>query len=363
LILNSNNNFERNGYLKNLGVIFGGISTEHDVSVISGLNVVKNLDKHKYNVKQIYIDKTGNWYEHLGYVESENIEITTDKLKRGLRKIENIITYLNWLDIIFPVLHGKNGEDGAIQGLLELLNKKYVGCGILASSIGMDKVYAKIIFSKANISQAKSIYIKKIGESFILIDNEFNETILNLNEICRKICDNLKFPIFVKPSNSGSSVGINISHNEEELMNNIMIACEYDNKIIVEEAIKGRELECAVLESDEVIASGVGEIIPGDEFYSFYEKYKSIKTKTVTKADIPEEVVERIRKLAVKAFKAIDGKGLARVDFFWDEEKDIVYINEINTMPGFTEISMYTKLWEEEGISYSKLLEILIENV
>lgn len=346
--------------MKTIGVIFGGCSYEHDVSVLSGLSVINNLDKNKYLVKQIYISKKGEWYEHKNGTVANEIKQATEEIQKNLKKIENVIEYLKAVDIIFPVLHGKNGEDGTIQGLFEIIEKNYIGCGVLASSVGMDKAYAKVIFAKANIPQANYAYIREYKGNYIYVDNNFNEEIFTLNEITEKLGEDIKFPIFVKPSNSGSSVGINKSHNIEELKEHIVFASKYDRKIVLEESITGRELECAVLGNEDVKASGVGEILPADEFYSFSAKYINAETKTVTSADIPREVKEEIQRLAIKAFKAIDGKGLARIDFFWDETNNKIYINEINTLPGFTQISMYSKLWEDAGISYSELLEKLI---
>ena len=343
----------------NLCVIYGGASPEHEVSVTSGLSVVKNINKQKYNVRQIYISKQGEWYEQKRYIEPG--KIGENNIEKGLIKIENPLQYIKTFDVVFPVLHGKNGEDGTIQGLLEIAGVKYVGCKILASSLGMDKIYAKIIFDKAGIPQAKSIYIKKYEGNYIYIDNEFNETVYNLREAIERIRQTLKFPMFIKPSNSGSSVGINKAHNIEELIEHIEIAGKYDNKILIEESINGRELECAVLGNEEVQASSIGEIIPDDEFYSYKAKYNNSQTKTVIDPDIPEKIKEAIKKYSIKAFKAIDGKGLARVDFFWNEKDNIIYINEINTLPGFTQISMYSKLWEKSGKNYPELLEKLIQ--
>ena len=251
-------------------------------------------------------------------------------------------------------------KTGTIQGLFELLKIPYVGCGVLASSVGMDKVYTKIIFDKAKIKQAKYEYIRKYQDKYIYIDNEFNEQILSLEECVKKITQNQTFPMFVKPSNSGSSVGINKANNEEELKKYIEYASKFDKKILIEEGIKGKEVECAVLGNEEVIASCVGEIKPAEEFYSYDAKYKNAESKTNIPADIPVEKSEEIRRLAIKAFKAIDGKGLSRVDFFIQEETGDVYINEINTLPGFTSISMYPQLFEKSGISYSELLDRII---
>lgn len=338
-----------------IGVIFGGMSTENEVSCISGASVIKHLNKEKYNVFPIYIDKIGNWYK----VKLEDVE-KSEELENK-EHIENITEYLKQMDVIFPVLHGLYGEDGTIQGLFELLKIPYVGCGVLASSVGMDKVYTKLIFEKANINQAKYIYIRKYNEKYIYIDEEFNERILELEDIAKITNDKLEFPVFVKPSNSGSSVGINKAHNIEELKNAIVEAGKYDNKILIEEGIVGKEVECAVLGNEDVISSCVGEIKSADEFYSYDAKYNNENSKTLIPADISEENSKEIQKLAIKAFKAISGRGLSRVDFFIEDKTEKIYINEINTLPGFTSISMYPKLFEAVGISYEKLLDNLIE--
>lgn len=338
-----------------LGVVFGGMSTENEVSCISGASVIKHLNKEKYNVFPIYIDKIGNWYK----VKLEDVE-KSEELENK-EHIENITEYLKQMDVIFPVLHGLYGEDGTIQGLFELLKIPYVGCGVVASSVGMDKVYTKLIFEKANINQAKYIYIRKYNEKYIYIDEEFNEKILELEDIAKITNDKLRFPVFVKPSNSGSSVGINKAHNIEELKNAIVEAGKYDNKILIEEGIVGKEVECAVLGNEDVISSFVGEIKSADEFYSYDAKYNNENSKTLIPAEISEENSKEIQKLAIKAFKAISGRGLSRVDFFIEDKTEKIYINEINTLPGFTSISMYPKLFESVGISYEKLLDDLIE--
>ncbi|MCL2859843.1 MAG: D-alanine--D-alanine ligase [Oscillospiraceae bacterium] len=343
--------------MKKLGIIFGGQSTEHDVSIMSAASIIKNLDKTKYDITQIYISKDGNWNIHNKIIDNPEVgERLTD-----LTKIDNVMEELRKLDVLFPVLHGKNGEDGTIQGFFELIGVPYVGCRVLSSSLGMDKAYTKVIFEKAKINQAPYVYIRKGKDKYIYVDSEFNETIFTLDEVSQLISEKIKFPMFVKPSNSGSSVGINKSKNVQDLKENIAYASKFDNKIIIEEGLVGRELECSVLGNEEVVASCVGEIIPADEFYSFDAKYINNTSKGIAKADIKQEHSEEIRRLAIKAFKAIDGKGLARVDFFLDEAKNKIYINEINTLPGFTQISMYPKMWEESGISYKELLEKIID--
>lgn len=331
--------------MKKLGIIYGGTSTEHEVSIMSAKSVIENLDKQKYEIYPIYIDEKGKWYE-----------VQNDKMQ----EIDNITKYLQSLDVIFPVLHGKYGEDGSIQGMLEMLKIPYVGCKVLSSSVGMDKVYTKIIFERAGIPQAPYVYIQKKNDVYKIIKDNFEEEDLKLE----KITDKLKFPMFVKPSNSGSSVGVKKANNLEELKNSIENAANYDSKILVEQGINGKEVECAILESkdkNDILASTVGQIMSAEEFYSFDAKYNIPESKTVIPAEIKNNQIEEIRKLAIRAFKAIDGSGLSRVDFFIENETNNIYINEINTMPGFTKISMYPKLFEAVGISYSELLDKLIE--
>lgn len=343
-----------------LGVIFGGMSTEHDVSIVSGTSILKNLSKEKYDISSIYIDKEGKWFKYTKPVEEIEVLKVGDKITE-LKEIENPMEYLKDMDIIFPVLHGLYGEDGTIQGILELLKKKYVGCKVLASSVCMDKVYAKVIFDKAKIAQANYVYIRQYGERYVYVDENFNEEICSLDKICDMVEEKLNFPVFIKPSNSGSSVGINKSHNRKELKEHIVYAAKFDKKILIEENINGREVECAVLGNEEVEASCVGEILPAEDFYTFDAKYKNAESRVVMPADLPEEISKEIRKTAIKAFKAVDGKGLSRVDFFVDSKTGKILINEINTLPGFTQISMYPKLWEQMGVSYTELLDKLIE--
>lgn len=326
-----------------LGIIYGGVSTEHDISLMSAKSVIENLDKEKYEIHEIYINKYGKWYE---VIDDEKEEIY------------NLIWTLKKLDVVFPVLHGLGGEDGTIQGMLEMLQVPYVGCKVLASSVGMDKVYTKIIFEKAGIPEAPYVYIKKKENGYIIVNENFEEEEFKVESITKK----LNYPMFVKPSNSGSSVGVKKATNNEELKMAIENASQYDNKILIEQGINAREVECAILDGTEVRASTVGEIMSAEEFYSFDAKYNIPESKTIIPADISKEQIEQIQKLAIRAFKAIDGRGLARADFFIEKDTNKIYINEINTMPGFTKISMYPKLFEAVGITYTELLDKLIEN-
>lgn len=340
-----------------LGVIFGGMSTENEVSVVSANSILNNLDQEKYEIYPIYISKDGKWYEY----QKKEKEIKFGETIKQDKEIDDVMKYLKKLDVLFPVLHGLYGEDGTIQGLFELLKIPYVGCKVLASSVGMDKVYTKIIFERAGLKQAKYVYIRKYKDKYIYIDSQFNEKIIELDEVAKIVQEKLEYPMFIKPSNSGSSVGINKAKNKKELGKNIEIAAQFDNKILIEQGITGHEVECAVLGNEDVIASCVGEIKSADEFYSYDAKYKNEESKTCIPAQLPESISEEIRKQAIKAFKAIDGKGLSRVDFFVEKDTNQIYINEINTLPGFTNISMYPKLFEASGITYKELLSKLID--
>lgn len=324
-----------------LGIIYGGMSDEHEISIASANSIIKNLNKEKYIISKIYIDKKGAWYENN-------------------TKIDNITNYLKKLDIVFPVLHGKYGEDGKIQGMLEMIRIPYVGCNVLSSALAMDKIHAKIIFDRANIKQAKWIYLKKDNKNYIYVDESFNEKQISLNKISNTIKDKLKYPVFIKPANQGSSIGISKVKNKKELKKALDYAFKYDTKILIEETIIGKEIECAVLEDKTLIASTPGQIISDEEFYSYNSKYKNNKSKLIVPANLSKETINKIKQTSIKAFKAISASTLARVDFFVNE--DGIYINEINTMPGFTQISMYPKLWEYEGVTFTKLLDKIINS-
>ncbi len=341
---------------KKIAVIFGGKSTEHEVSVVSATSIIQHLDKENYDIVPMYIGKDGEWYLYVKPIEKMDI-VSMGTLPKEIEKIENVLETLQQVDVVFPVLHGLYGEDGTIQGMLELLGKPYVGCKVLASSVAMDKVYTKIVLRQAGISQVKHYYIRKEKQGYYWVDTDYRGSI---QEIAEKLTENMTFPMFVKPSNSGSSVGVSRVGTVAEMIKAIELAGKYDTKILVEQGIEGRELECAVLGNDDVKASTVGEIQAADTFYSFDAKYKNKESMTHIPADITPEQKQNIQEMAVKAFKAIDGTGLARIDFFLEKETGRIFLNEINTLPGFTTISMYPKLWEAEGISYTELLDTLI---
>lgn len=340
-----------------VSVIVGGMSTEHDVSLMSGKSILKNIDKEKYIIKVVYLNKKGETYEYIGDVE--NLEKLNEK---DLKRENNLMSALEDADIVFPVLHGAFGEDGCIQGIFEIMKKPYVGCGVLASSVSMDKVFTKAVLNNAGVNQAKYVWIKKINNKYIYIDENSNEKNLKLQEICGEIERKLTYPMFVKPSNAGSSIGIRKVSNIEELEEAIEYASAFDKKIIVEQGVNGREIECAVLGNDDVIASCIGEVLSAEEFYSYDAKYTNSESRTVIPANnVDENIVEEIRREAIKVFKTVDGKGLARVDFFIEKDTNKVVLNEINTLPGFTNISMYPKLFEAVGISYTELIDRLIQ--
>ncbi|MBR6222252.1 MAG: D-alanine--D-alanine ligase [Lachnospiraceae bacterium] len=345
--------------MKNLLILFGGQSSEHDVSCISATTVASNVDTDEYSIHLVGITKQGHWL----YVDSVT-DIATDEWKKSQKSATFSPDAMNKellvfegdsvkhirIDVAFPVLHGLYGEDGTVQGLFELAKLPYVGCGVLASSVSMDKVYTKIIVDRLGIRQAKYVYVKK-------------DELTDIDSVVKKIEAELSYPVFVKPSNAGSSCGISKATWEVDLREGLFEASKHDRKILVEEAIVGREIECAVLGNNEVKASGVGEILAASsaEFYDYDAKYNNAESKTVIDPDIPADKVEEIRNAAIEIFKAVDGQGFARVDFFLEKDSNEVVFNEINTIPGFTSISMYPMLWEAKGIDKRTLVKELID--
>lgn len=341
---------------KTIAVIFGGQSSEHKISILSALNILENINKDNYDIVIIGITKEGRWLfvNHVEeirsgeWVNSNKMAILIpDALLKGILLMEGGHVDLLKVDVIFPVLHGLYGEDGTIQGLMDLAKIPYVGCGRIASGIAMDKFFTKAIVNQLHIRQAS--YVPVLRKDLEEIDIVLN-----------RVETQLSYPVFVKPSNAGSSKGVSKAENREQLKDALFSAAKHDNKILVEETIVGREIECAVLGGDEPKASGVGEILAAGVFYDYDAKYHSEDSKTVISPNLPEGVEETIRESAIKIFKAIDGYGLSRVDFFVEKDTNEVVFNEINTMPGFTGISMYPMLWEEKGINKEQLIETLI---
>lgn len=339
-----------------VAVIFGGCSSEHEVSCVSVQTIIRAMDKDKYDIIMIGITKQGEWLKAASladiasgawYESREKAVILPDRGIHGVmfQKEGEVPSFVK-VDVAFPVLHGLNGEDGTIQGLFELAGIPYVGCGILASAASMDKFYTKIIAATTGVRQAA--YTPVLAEE--LADEE---------AVLDRVESERTYPVFVKPSRAGSSQGVSKAHNREELKEALLLAARHDRKILVEETIKGREIECAVLGAYAPKASGVGEVLAGDVFYSYEAKYSNPESQTVIDPDVSHETVETVRSYAVAIFKALDCFGLSRVDFFVCEDGTVVF-NEINTLPGFTAISMYPMLWGARGIEKEELVDRLI---
>lgn len=340
--------------MKKLLVICGGQSSEHIVSRMSCTSVLNNIHKEKYEITLVGIDKDGTWYE----LNQDQNDLASDSWLEASHQVNDVVGLLKKQDVVFPVLHGLYGEDGTIQGLFELVGVPYVGCRVLGSSTSMDKIYTKKILETAHIPQVKSLYVKRrYDDAMVVVDEEFNESL----DIVDIVKEKLGFPCFIKASRSGSSVGCYRCNHEEELMSKLQEASQYDRHIVVEECIDCIELETAVLGNDDPIVSRVGQIMPHGEFYTFESKYEDEESKTCIPALVDEKVQEEIREYALRVFKAVDGHGLSRVDFFLDKKTNKVYLNEINTMPGFTKISMYPQLMADFGIPYSDLIDRLID--
>lgn len=340
--------------MKKLLLVVGGQSTEHTISRMSGTSVYRELDVQKYVITVAGIDQKGDWY----LLSDQVSDFTSEDWLAEATPVHDVYALLKRQDVIFPVLHGLYGEDGTIQGLFELSQVPYVGCRVLGSSLAMDKIFTKKIFEQAGIPQVPSLYVKKrIDGRLVVVDDMMNEHTHYADYIVEK----LGLPVFVKPSNSGSSVGVYQATSKEDLVEKLKAASRYDHKIVVEKSIDCIELETAVLGNDDPQVSAVGQIMPHGEFYTFESKYEDEESKTCIPALVDQAIQEKIRQYALRAFQAIDGHGLSRVDFFLDKQTGAIYLNEINTMPGFTNISMYPQLWIHAGMTYSELLDRLIE--
>ncbi|HEY8890942.1 MAG TPA: D-alanine--D-alanine ligase family protein [Clostridium sp.] len=333
---------------KKIAVLFGGQSTEHEVSRVSATSVLRNIDQTKYDIYPIGITKDGLWFEYAGKLENiENGEWEKDeyfKTADGQQLLFN-----KEVDVVFPVLHGLLGEDGTIQGMCKLSNIPCVGPGVMSSAICMDKIYTKFLLENFNVKQADYVVINAC------------EYIKNKELLIETIEKKLGYDVFIKPSNGGSSVGITKAHDKCELIFGIEEALKYDRKILVEQAINAREIEVAILGNDCPLASIPGEVIPAKEFYDYEAKYKSEASKLLIPAALPAVKLEKIKEEAIRIYKILDCAGMARVDFLVDKETEEVYLNEVNTIPGFTKISMYPKMWQATGITYVELIDKLIE--
>jgi D-alanine-D-alanine ligase len=360
-----------------IGIIYGGRSGEHEVSLASAAAVFRNLDPSRYEAVPILVTKEGRWS-----VPSEPpaLEAAADAIAASRTKAiaatsreahlvahpggDTLLTIDRSagsdvstaavsglaLDVVFPVLHGPYGEDGTVQGLLELANVPYVGCGVLGSAVGMDKAVMKLLFAARDLP---------ICDYEVVLTRDWRR---DERAVLTRVTSRLGFPLFVKPANLGSSVGISKAKHAIELRAAIDLAAEFDRKIVVEAAVPAaREIECAVLGNDEPEASVPGEIIPSREFYDYEAKYLDEGSRSVIPAQLNQEQAADVRRLSIEAFKAIDGAGMARVDFLLASDSGVLYLNELNTIPGFTTISMYAKLWEASGLTYSALLDRLID--
>jgi D-alanine-D-alanine ligase len=377
-----------------VGVIFGGRNSEHEVSLKSARSVMAALDREKYEIVPIGIDKQGRWLiggdpllaleqsadrtllnhdPQPGVVQSSlPLHTSSGRLPGTGAQVEPTYaaqmqaqapeaplavhesqagepTPIQQLDVIVPVLHGMYGEDGALQGLLEVADVAYVGCGVLAASVGMDKGVMKAAFAAADLPQVPYLLVRR------------REWEHEPQAVLHQVETTLRYPVFTKPANAGSSVGVSKCRNREELAAGLDLAAEHDRRLIIEQGVSPRELEVAVLGNDDPQASIVGEIIPANDWYDYADKYLEGRTQYLIPAPIDEATSNRIRQMAVDAFKAIDGAGLARIDFLLDKDTGAVYLNEVNTFPGFTSGSMYPKLWEATGLPYPQLLDRLIE--
>ncbi|MCI8504655.1 MAG: D-alanine--D-alanine ligase [Lachnospiraceae bacterium] len=340
-----------------VAVFFGGQSSEHEISCLSAVNVIENINRDKYDLLLVGITKEGKWLLTKSVDEIRSGEwknslvravLSPDAGQHGLLILEGDKVSCLKVDAAFPVLHGLYGEDGTIQGLLELAQIPYVGCGVLASAVSMDKLYTKLIVDTLGIRQAAYVAVR--GEELTAPET-----------VAAKVEEKLSYPVFIKPCNAGSSQGVSKAENREMLILGLSEAAKHDRKILVEETIVGREVECAVLGGSVGKASGVGEILAAADFYDYEAKYHNAESKTVLDPNLPAETIEEIRRDAAVIFQAVDGFGLARVDFFVTRDTNQVVFNEINTLPGFTAISMYPMLWEHQGLSKPELVEMLIQ--
>ena len=345
-----------------VGVIFGGQSGEHEVSLVSAQGIMSAMDKEKYEIIPIGITKGGRWLtsgEPMKLLQAGGPDADAEQAEPGARELvvrgrRDLVpgtreTGFPQVDVVFPVLHGPYGEDGTVQGLLELADIPYVGAGVLGSALGMDKIAMKAVFASHGLPVVEHVALKR---------KDWERDPEAMMELIEK---ELGYPCFVKPANLGSSVGISKVHEPSELAPALALAARYDRRMLAERAVNAREIEVSVLGNDEPIASLPGEIVPSREFYDYIAKYVDDTSELIIPANLPPEITRRIQELAVVAFLAVDCAGMARVDFFLDKDTGELYVGELNTIPGFTPISMYPKLWEASGISYSELIDRLIE--
>ena len=346
---------------KNVAVIFGGRSSEHEVSRASVTMILNNMDKEKYNIYMLGITKEGKWYLYEGDVsliasgdweksgKTTQAFIVPDAAVHGMIIMRESGAETVYLDVAYPVMHGRNGEDGTMQGLFELARIPYIGCGVASSAVCMDKALTNTVLEYGGIPQAK----------FLWFYHRYFER--HIDRCIDEIEDKLGYPCFVKPANAGSSVGISKCSDKHEVMDAVRLAAQHDEKIVVEEGIDGREVEVAVLGNDDPITSVVGEILPAADWYDYDAKYNDESSRVVIPADLSPKTAELVKKRAIQAYKILGCSGLTRVDFLIRRRDGEPMLNEPNTLPGFTEISMYPKLFEASGISKTELIDKIIE--
>jgi D-alanine-D-alanine ligase len=336
-----------------LGVIFGGRSVEHEVSVVSAMDVIADADPARFDVVPFGVTRSGRWLtpdETRAQLDRDDalFEKRLDADVPPLAERADLIAQLTAIDVAFPLIHGVNGEDGTLQGMLEMFGVPYAGCGVTASAIGMDKALQKQLFERAGL---------KVARYLTVMDREWSTA---NDDVARGIERTVGYPAFVKPSNGGSSVGVSKVRSREDLGEAMRVALGLDRKILVEEAVQGREIDCGVIGNDDIEASPVGEVVTTGEFYDYAGKYLDDSANIVTPADLPEAASNTVREHAVRAFKAIDGQGFARIDFFLPADGTPV-INEINTLPGFRPVSMFPRLWAVAGVTYRELISRLVD--
>ena len=345
----------------NIGVIFGGRSGEHEVSLMSARSVLSVLDTAKYNIFEIGITHEGAWFTGTSVLAAFEQNSQKDLLPALIlpepqqkatlytRSAEGQLHPVVQLDVIFPVLHGTFGEDGTLQGMLELADVAYIGAGVLGSSVGMDKILFKDVMVANHIPVVDFVTATR------------SEIQSNVEAVIARIEAKLPFPIFIKPANLGSSVGITKCRTHSDLFEGLMEAAQYDRRILIEKGVNGREIEVSVLGNEDPRASVAGEIRPADDFYSYDAKYNNDNSELLIPAPIDADTMKKVQEIAVRAYKAIDCAGMSRVDFLLDRDTNELFLNEVNTIPGFTRISMYPKLWGASGIAYPELVQQLID--
>ena len=335
-----------------VGVIYGGRSGEHEVSIASAASIFKHIDRTKYEPLPIRIEKDGRWVlTGKAPTAISAADVLKEMDREALQAVEPTAAVSpSAVDVVFPVLHGPYGEDGTVQGMLELANVPYVGCGVLASAAGMDKAVMKVLFAGRGL---------RVGPYLVVMRREWDA---DPHAVSDRVERELRYPVFVKPANLGSSVGISKAKSGAELIDAMTIALQFDRKIVIEAAIpSAREIECAVLGNDQPEASVPGEVLPSREFYDYEAKYLDQDSKTVIPAALTKAQTAEIQRMAIEAFRAVDCSGLARVDFLMARDSGEVVVNEVNTLPGFTTISMYPKMWDASGLAYPALIDRLIQ--